>query len=330
MACPPPDSPDTPTEPRLVGLDWGTTSLRGYLIAAGGRLLQQRNRPWGIRQLPRGGFDEAVCGIAGDWLSASPGLPMIASGMVGSRGGWKEAAYVECPAELSKLAAGLATVETPLGTLRIIPGLICVGDSRAGRPPDVLRGEETQAAGAVANDPSLAEESLLVLPGTHSKWVAIREGRIEGFQTFMTGELFAVLRDHSILGDPARQVAGGPRDGAAAFDRGVAAVRESGPAGLGPRLFSARSLMLTGSLAEADTLEYLSGLLVGEEIRCATAAAGGTLSLPAIAIAGEAALCDRYVRACRACGISGVRLLGETAPAGLWMIAEAVSKGAAA
>lgn len=330
MACPHSDSLDTHPEPRLVGLDWGTTSLRGYLIAAGGRLLQQRNRPWGVRQLPPGGFDEAVCGIAGDWLSASPGLPMIASGMVGSRGGWKEAAYVECPAEFSRLAAGLAGVETSLGILRIIPGLICSGDDQAGRLPDVLRGEETQAAGAVAIDQSLAEQSLLVFPGTHGKWVTIREGRFERFQTFMTGELFAVLRDHSILGDPARRTAGEPRDCGAAFDRGVEAARESGPTGLSPLLFSARSLMLTGSLTEADTLDYLSGLLVGEEIRCATAAEGGIENLPTIAIAGEAALCDRYVRASRAFGISGMRLLGETAPAGLWTIAEAASKGVAA
>lgn len=306
----------------LVGLDWGTTSLRAHAFSPAGEVLDSRERPWGIRQLPPGGFAAALVAIAGDWLGGPGSPPAVACGMVGSRDGWREVPYVECPADVAALASGLVAIDTPSGPLHLVPGLRLSGDR-----PDVMRGEETQLAGAVAAGDAPAE-AVFILPGTHSKWALVEGGRVTRFTTHLTGELFALLRDHSLLGVPARGcpaadgiMAGQSAASGDAFDRGLATARASGPAGLSGRLFTARSLYLAGSLAAADTLEYLSGLLVGEEIRSGLAEHG---DLPAtIRLVGDAGLCRRYARGLIAFGIGEVVILGDTAPAGLWQIARA-------
>jgi 2-dehydro-3-deoxygalactonokinase len=309
--------------PRLLAVDWGTSSLRAHLLDDRSRVLESRSRPWGIQHLPEGGFPAALAGVAGDWLDRWPGLPAIAAGMVGSRNGWREVPYVDCPADAATIASGLVACETVHGPLHLVPGLI----ERRGLP-DVMRGEETQVLGGITTTPALALDSRIVLPGTHSKWVAVRDGRIAGFSSFMTGELFAVLRDHSILGRPARD-AGEPVDAAAAaaaFRRGLEVARDSGPAGVAARLFTARSLFLAGDLPAAATLDYLSGLLIGEELRSGLAAhsrealaAGG----PQIALCGDPALCGRYRDAFAIFGLTDVQLCGDTSPAGLWQVATA-------
>ena len=317
-------------QPALIGLDWGTSSLRGYLVAADGSVIETIRQPWGIQHLPAGGFAEAYRGVTGAWLSSRPDLPVLASGMVGSRQGWREAAYVDCPADAASLAAGLLRFDTGTGPLAIVPGVM-----QRGRLPDVMRGEETQIIGALAADPALAARALFILPGTHSKWAAVRAGRIEQFQTFMTGELFALLRDHSLLGRPAREAAptgasaAPPAIDAAAFRQGVTVAQESGPSGIAGRLFTTRSLWLAGDLPAAASLDYLSGLLVGEEIRSGLAARGGEPLLPLV-LSGEAALCDRYREALGIFGVTDVRVLGDTAAAGLWTIAAAAGLVSAA
>jgi len=312
-------------QPALIGLDWGTSSLRGHLIAADGSVLESVAQPWGIQHLPAGGFKAAFGGVAGAWRDRWPELPAVAAGMVGSRQGWREAAYVECPADAGTIARGLLRFETGAGSLHIVPGVI-----QRGVLPNVLRGEEMQVLGALVREPALAAESLIVLPGTHSKWVTVKDGRLARFETFMTGELYAVLREHSLLGVPAREA---PAVDAAArevaFARGLEVARESGPAGLSGRLFTTRSLFLTGDLPAAATLDYLSGLLVGEEIRSAVAGLGGT-SWPALVLVGGEELCDRYRRALTGCGIERVRVCGDTAAAGLWQIAKAAGLVSAA
>jgi 2-dehydro-3-deoxygalactonokinase len=310
----------------LVGLDWGTTSLRAHAFSPAGEVLDSRERPWGIRQLPPGGFAGALAAIAGDWLGGPASPPAIACGMVGSRDGWREVPYVECPADVATVARGLVSVDTPSGPLHLVPGLRQGGDR-----PDVMRGEETQLAGAVAAGDAPAD-AVFILPGTHAKWVTIEGGRVTRFTTHLTGELFALLRDHSLLGVPAKGVpgraltadgitAGGAAAAGDAFDRGLATARASGPAGLSGRLFTTRSLFLTGSLAAADTLDYLSGLLVGEEIRSGLAEHGDHPAT--ICLVGDARLCFRYARGLAAFGASAVAILGDTAPAGLWQIARA-------
>ena len=308
------------SSPSLIGLDWGTSSLRGYLMAADGDVIETAARPWGIQHLPAGGFPEAFQGLVAAWLRHDPPLPIVAAGMVGSRQGWREVPYVECPADAATIARGLLPFSVAGARIHLVPGVI-----QRGPLPNVLRGEETQIVGTVARDPTLASDSLLVLPGTHAKWARVRDGRLIGFETYITGELFAVLREHSLLGKPAREAGaadGDPAAAQAAFERGLAVARDSGPAGVAGRLFTARSLFLTGDLSAADTLHYLSGLLIGEEIRSVLASRHDG-PRPPVALIGDATLCARYHRAWAAFGGGEAHVCGDSAAGGLWRIAAA-------
>lgn len=306
------------SQARLLALDWGTSSLRAYLLGEGGAVIETRQQPWGILHLPEGGFAAALKSVAGDWLDAMPGVPVIASGMVGSAQGWREAAYASCPADCRSLAARLLAFEAWPGVqLHIVPGVLTGGER-----PDVMRGEEAQLIGVLARQPVLAAKASLVMPGTHCKWVQVADGCIADFNTYMTGELFALLAQHSILGRPARE-AGGAAASDSAFERGVSAVRAHG-AGATTLLFSARTLVLTGQLAAADSLEYLSGLLVGEEIRCALRAwpdADADAGDAPRVLVGDAKLCERYRRALAMFGVQSQAAADGAAPAGLWQIA---------
>lgn len=311
------------SQPALIGLDWGTSSLRAYLIGADGAVIERRARPWGIQHLPAGGYPEAFRAVVGDWRERRPDVPVIAAGMVGSRTGWREVPYVECPADVTALAAGILSFESECGLIHLVPGLL-----QCGTDPDVMRGEESQIIGALELEPALAGDALVVLPGTHCKWARIHDERVTGFTTYLTGELFAMLRDHSIIGRPARDAAGGTdASRAAAFGRGVSTARASGAAGIAGKLFTVRSLFLCGDLAAADSLDYLSGLLVGEELRSVLATLGG--GRPRCVLVGDPALCSRYHDACAIFGVEEVRSLGETGPAGLWRIACAAGLTAA-
>ncbi|MEW9573456.1 2-dehydro-3-deoxygalactonokinase [Rhodanobacter sp. Si-c] len=291
----------------LVALDWGTSSLRAFRFDGTGRLEETRARPWGIRQLPEGGYEAALAGITEGW----PALPRLACGMVGSRNGWREMPYLDLPANAAQLGGALGIVRAADGMdVHLVPGL------RDPRGPDVMRGEETQLVGALALHPELAAASTFILPGTHSKWAVVRDDAATGFRTLMTGELFAVLRQHSILGATGAEAA----DDAEAFARGVAAARDSGAAGAPSRLFSTRALMLDGALAPASVPDYLSGLLVGEEFRAALADGLARRGTP-MQLIGEAALCERYRRAAALFDIELPPPIPDAAAHGLWQLA---------
>ena len=291
----------------LIALDWGTSSLRAYWMDGAGSIRESRARPWGIRQLPAGGFDAALGDITAGW----PALPRLACGMVGSRNGWLELPYLDLPATPPQLAASLRALRAGDGRdLHIVPGL------RNPRRPDVMRGEETQLVGALAIHPELAGGSRWVLPGTHSKWVSVQAGAVLDFCTLMTGEMFGLLREHSILCAGSDAGTADPK----AFGQGVAAARDSGSAGALSRLFSARALMLEGALAPASVPEYLSGLMLGEELR--SQLAGGTFDADEpIRLIGDAALCARYREAAAHFGMTLAAPLADTAAHGLWRLA---------
>lgn len=312
-------------EPALIGLDWGTSSLRAYLFGPGGEIIDRRAEGWGIQHLPPGGYAAAFRGVAGGWLDRWPALPVLAAGMVGSRNGWREVPYVACPADPAVIARGLVAFDTGCGTIHLVPGL-----EQRGPQPDVMRGEEVQIVGALAMQPESAERSTLVLPGTHCKWATIEQGRVVRFTTYLTGELFAMLRDHSIVGRPAKEAHA--RDGTAGFDeeaftRGIKTARDSGAAGVASRLFTARSLFLTGDITAPQTLDYLSGLLIGEEIRSATVGPPDAVC-PAIVLLGDPSLCERYRLALATFGIDTVKALNDTGPMGLWRIGVAAGLAA--
>ncbi|HET7313554.1 2-dehydro-3-deoxygalactonokinase [Salinisphaera sp.] len=301
---------------RLIALDWGTSSLRAWLLADNGEAIDTRTARRGIMQVADDAFAAAYREIIGDWIAVHGDLPVLACGMIGSRGGWAEAAYVDCPAELCALAGRLLKVEADPVPLYIVPGVM--QQAGEGALPDVMRGEETQVLGALAVAPELAERGLLVLPGTHCKWVHIADHRLAAFSTYMTGELFAVLRKHSILGKPI-----GRNESAIdteAFDFGVDSARAAGTAGLAAALFSTRSRMLAGELAAEATPDYLSGLLIGDELRSALA---GLERVPPLRLIGDDALCGRYRRALARFDIDDAAEIPDAARSGLWRIAEA-------
>jgi 2-dehydro-3-deoxygalactonokinase len=295
----------------LIAIDWGTTSARAYRLDARGRILDEKSAPLGVQKVEAGGFPEALNALLGG--AAGDEVPIIACGMIGSRQGWIEALYRECPADLAAIAAALTPV--PGTRLCIVPGLIC---RDADGVPDVMRGEETQIVGALSDDAqSPAARRVVILPGTHSKWALVGAGGIETFATFMTGELYAVLREHSILG---RLATAGEGNGVA-FDRGVrASLREA--AALPHDLFSARTLALTGALASERVADYLSGLLLGAEVAAARRwlerhAVGGDSMI----LVGDAALCGRYRRALALAGFDSSPGPADAAAMGLWRIA---------
>jgi len=301
---------------RLLALDWGSTHLRAYLLGADGAILDERDADAGASAIngDARAYAGALEAVAGPWLAARPDLPIVACGMVGSQHGWREAPYVACPAGAADLAGALARVDAGRQTVAIVPGVSCRGEDGV---PDVIRGEETQIVGALAMRPELASASTIVLPGTHSKWASVEDGRIAQFATYMTGELFALLRAHSVLGRLMQGEDAPPEDG---FDAGVQAAAGSG--GLTHQLFAVRTLGLTGEMAPAALSGYLSGLLIGSEIDAAlrVPASGGAAAL-SLALVGAPALTALYERALALRGVTSVRRFENTAPAGLWRLA---------
>lgn len=312
----------------LLALDWGTSNLRAYALAADGRVLAERGSSHGIAQLPQpghAGFEQALHAIAGDWLAARPGLPMVACGMVGSAQGWREAAYLPCPADVQLLAAHACRVPTAHGPLLVAPGLL---HAPADAAPDVMRGEEIQIAGALAALPAAGigtdigtAELWLLLPGTHAKWAHVRQGRVLSFATYMTGELYAVLRRHSLLGRTMPAEPGAPDE--QAFAAGLAQARQAGPGDLPHQLFATRTLGLTGRLGPQAQADYLSGLLIGHELVSGLARlrAQADGAAPPLVLVGEPALLQRYAGALRALGHAPAALLGNSAPQGLFQFA---------
>ena len=306
---------------QLIALDWGTSSLRAYKLGPAGKVLEQRTLAFGIMHLPSepreiagvrcsDGFELAFDAACGDWLEAEPSLPVIACGMVGSAQGWSEAAYRNTPVDVASLGQALHSVRSLRGVeVHIVPGVI----EQVGLP-NVMRGEETQVLGVLQSLPSTAEV-LIGLPGSHSKWVEVVEGRITHFDTFMTGELFAVLSTHSILGRTQKSAG---QFQAQAFDRGVhVALSADGQRGVLSTLFSARTLGLTAELTPEQQPDYLSGLLIGHEL----AGLPDRARTPPIILVGANALCARYQRALALCGFSHVSLAQEATQRGLWQLA---------
>lgn len=299
--------------PVLLAVDWGTTALRGALLAADGTVLASHAAPRGLLSVPPGGWQVAFDAEFGAWRAAHPGLPCLMSGMVGSRQGWAEAPYAACPAGLDDVARQLLWLQP--GALAIVPGL----STEAAGIPDVMRGEEVQVFGALQALADPAGDHSLLLPGTHSKWVQARGGRITGFTTHMTGEVYALLRQQSIL---ARMLPA--EDGELvgdAFDAGVA--QAATPGGLLHHLFAIRSLALFDRAGGAALASRLSGLLIGEELR-AQVAAGALAPGAAVTVIASPALALRYQRALQSRG-HAVRLAGADAG---WLGLLAVARAA--
>lgn len=286
----------------FLALDWGTTNLRAFIADRDGRALMRRDFALGVASLAPG---EAARRFVDDVRPAMQAetLPTLMCGMIGSTLGWQAVPYADCPADFAALAGALHRVEAPGAPVWIVPGL------RARRPdgngPDVMRGEETQLLGWAMADPARQRGThLLCHPGTHAKWARLVDNRIDTFVTAMTGELFALLRQHSAL-----RVADALAS-EAAFEAGLAAAGDG--RALASRLFTARSRVVGGDMPSRDVESYLSGLLIGAEI-AATPALLGINRGDRIAIIGDPALCAHYRRAIEWHGFAASVFDGEAA-----------------
>jgi 2-dehydro-3-deoxygalactonokinase len=244
----------------MIAVDWGTSSLRCYRLDSQGTIVDSRSSGDGILNVAPGQFPGVLDRQIAGWSETL----IVMSGMVGSRQGWKEAPYVQCPAGFDEIAANLVEVRPGVW---IVPGLSC---RDAAGVPDVMRGEETQILGC-------GIDGAICLPGTHSKWVEVRNGKIERFSTHMTGEVYAVMKQHSILGRMMEE--GKPHAGA--FAEGVK--RSGQPGGVLHHLFGVRTRGLMGELAPAASASYLSGILIGHELRTLDARRFGILGAPDLA-----------------------------------------------
>lgn len=294
------------SEPVLIGVDWGTSSLRAFLIGANGKVLDKVASSEGIMHVPGRDFEAAFGRLVGAWANGKE-LPILASGMITSRNGWVETPYVQVPLDAGDLARALVSHQTSCGIeLCFITGVTT--DHASG--PDVMRGEETQIIGASALGMS---DGTFVLPGTHSKWIRVSKNRIEDYATYMTGEIFAALKEHTILGTLIQKGPFSPEG----FSQGAAAGLKSGSALLHD-LFHVRTLPLMGRMKATDVEDYLSGLLIGAEIKSARERgdAAGTIT-----IIGRSDLTGRYETALAVAGIESRRAPDDIVAMGYFLIA---------
>ena len=276
----------------FIAVDWGTTNRRGYLIAEGGRMTDEMEDDRGILSVGHEGFDRAVADLKGRLGDR----PLLMAGMIGSNRGWVEAPYVPCPAGLPELAANLKWVVRD--RIAIVPGVsYSDGDSA-----DVMRGEEVQILGAFAEG-IVGPDALICHPGTHNKWIKLEGGRIASFRTVMTGEMFNLLREHSILAD----LLALPASVNEAFERGVRKGLDSDE--LTAELFSVRARVLLGKSPREEAASYTSGLLIGTDLRTGLRAAPSG----EVVVMGRPELTSLFAAALRVAGRESREVDGETA-----------------
>jgi 2-dehydro-3-deoxygalactonokinase len=287
----------------FIAVDWGTTNRRAYVVDGSGRPGAEFEDSKGVLSVPSGGFPAAVAEIR-ERLGEKP---LLLAGMIGSNRGWVEAPYVPCPAGIEDLAKGIAWAGEREA---IVPGVSYTGNGRA----DVMRGEEVQLLGAVAAG-TIDKDALVCHPGTHNKWAMVRRGRLASFRTVMTGELFNLLKQHSILAD----LLNGQVEPNDAFRAGARHGWSNND--LPAELFSVRARVLLKQARPEDAASYASGLLIGTDVRIG-------LSEPLAAqvvVMGRTELTRLYAVAIEEAGRTAIELDGEQSfVAGISKIAEVI------
>lgn len=289
--------------PPLIAVDWGSTHFRAKLLVEGS-VLDSTSASDGIRNLAGRDCETVLSELCGPWRDRHPKARVLVSGMAGAREGWREVPYVAVPCGIAEIAEGIIEVESEaFGPVRLVPGVRW--DDPDTNTTDLMRGEETQVAGLLESLPS--EGAAVCLPGTHSKWVLCRKGRIRSFRTWLTGEAYERLtRDSLVSGD------GTPADPEdEAFALGVEAMQ--GPGGLLHHLFLGRTHMLAGRIGPSQVRSFVSGLLVGHEITEALAFAGEH----PVHLLGESPAALATAAGLTLLGVPHVRIAGDTQLDGL-------------
>lgn len=273
----------------FIAVDWGTTNRRAYLIDSAGKETGEFEDGKGILSIGAGEFPAAIEEIRGKLGDK----PLLLAGMIGSNRGWKEAPYVPCPAGIEEVAHGIVWAGEREA---IVPGVSYIGDDRA----DVMRGEEAQLLGALAAG-LVGPDALVCHPGTHNKWTVLHQARIQSFRTVMTGELFSLLKEHSILADLLQ----GPVEDNDVFRTAAkyAVFHEALPA----ELFSVRASVLLGQRKKEDAPSYASGLLIGTDVRIGLTYPTGAQ----VVVMGRPELTRLYASAVEQAGREAIELDGE-------------------
>jgi 2-dehydro-3-deoxygalactonokinase len=302
---------------KFIAGDWGTSHLRLYLCDAEGAALDAISGPGAAEASGR--FAPVFSSLTARWKESHGVLPAVLCGMVGSSLGWTQARYLPCPARPEQIANACASLQE--GAIAVVPGLSCHNRFDA---PDFMRGEETQILGAMNLVAELREgRCVICLPGTHTKWVVVDEGWVREFLTAPTGELFALLRDHSVL--IRRNDAAAGKTHMDAFDNGLAHFNEFPHAQLLHRLFEPRSRQLSGEFAAEEAAAYLSGLLVASDVHGALDVLCG--SRHHVFLVGATQLMELYARACASRGYETSQVDGDAASlAGLLQVHRLLSR----
>src|SRR5262245_4781377 len=294
-----------------IAVDWGTTNRRAWALGPDGRMLEERSDAAGLLAIKERRFGESLESFLRDWLT--PGVPVVMAGMVGSRMGWVEVPYLAAPAPLADLAKSLMKAGRIAGSdCWIVPGVSLDGPAQ----PEVMRGEECQMLGALLQ--RRRSDGVFLTPGTHSKWVRVAGGKLLEFRTYITGEMFNLLRQSGTLA----QLMTGEGDDDAAFAQGVRAT--SAKSELLNRLFSARALALFNRLAGDKMASYVSGMLVGTEMRDALAA-WPDLGAAGVTCIGSAGMIARYGACAKLLGLelNGIDNKDVLPPALFWIAQQA-------
>ncbi|MGD0191780.1 MAG: 2-dehydro-3-deoxygalactonokinase [Rhizomicrobium sp.] len=295
------------SRPCFIAGDWGTSTLRLSLCDAAGSICDTKSGP-GVAA-SAGTPAEIFSALVAEWDRSHGRLPALLCGMAGSTLGWREAPYLSCPVHPRDIAHGVVRFDEAGRSIVVAPGLSCRNRLLS---PDVMRGEETQILGALRCDPELSKgDHVLCLPGTHTKWVMLRGGMIEDFLTGLTGELFDILRRHSILVGVSPQNRGKTSK---AFAQALEKTAIHPDADLIHLLFATRSLQLTGTLSPHDAEDYLSGLIIGQDVAGILRLFDTELSAtPCVTVIGAPELADVYRLALELRGLSVVYLPGAQA-----------------
>ena len=296
--------------PALIAVDWGLSNFRGFLIDRNGKTVDIRRSGLGVLDVENKNFAAAFESLMHDWLADTPPIPVILSGMIGSEQGWSIAPHVPCPVTINHLVQHLHKIEIQSNRNGyIIPGLITRGQTGVN---DVMRSEESQIFGTILR--SEAKQEILCLPGTHSKWVKVKNQSIKDFKTTMTGETLAVLTRHSILGRLMKERNTLDEN---TFILGLNRAEE--PGGLLHHLFGVRSQAIYGKIGSKKLWSYLSGILISHEIRGIRQIFN---ELENVKIVGSEQIVKSYMVACDHFGIRANSINGETAAIfGMWHIA---------
>ena len=295
--------------PSLIGVDWGSTRFRAYLLDEAGKLIDSVTSNRGIFSRKHKTYEEILFRNCERWLRWMPEIPVLMAGMIGSRNGWIETGYLSCPVSVRSLGANIVQVQDICSHhAYIVPGISYLASPRM---PDVIRGEETQIFGVL--DRPAVKNLIACVPGTHSKWIQVENNKITRFSTYITGEMFAaILRCgsiSSILDDCTHD--------ADNFMEGVGVSQRAG--GLLNHLFSIRSRAVTSRNGSVLNKSYLSGLLIGAEIRSALEIYP---EVSDIVVIGAESLIHDYSLAFSAMGISASSCTSENAfIKGLWKLA---------